>query len=61
MFEPTIGDERRSHRVFAVVDNRQVEHQGTIVKAICTLYGISCIVLFGSSSSYSFISLSLVQ
>ena len=61
MFEPTMGDASRSHRVFAVVDNHQVEHQGTIFKAICTLYGISSLVLFDLGASNSFISPSHVQ
>ena len=43
------------------VDNRQVEHQGMVVEAIGTLYGISATLLFDSSASDSFISPSLVQ
>ena len=51
----------RSHRVFAVIENRQAEHQGTIVEAIGTLYGTSSIVLIDSGALDSFISPSLVQ
>ncbi|XP_059072251.1 uncharacterized protein LOC131043017 [Cryptomeria japonica] len=31
--EPTVGDAGRTHRVFAAVDNRQAEHQGTVIEA----------------------------
>ena len=59
--EPTVGDAGRNHRVFAAVDNRQAEHQGTVVEATGTLHGISTLVLFDSGASDSFISPSLVQ
>ena len=61
MSEPTMGDAGRSHRVFAMVDNHQAEHQGTVVEAIGMFYGISSSVLFDSSASDSFISPSHVQ
>ena len=31
--EPTVGDLGRSHRVFTAVDNRQAEHQATVIEA----------------------------
>ena len=58
--EPTVGDAGRNHRVFAVVDNRQAEHQGMVVEATGMLHGISTLALFDSSASDSFISPSLV-
>ena len=56
MSEPTVGDVGRSHRVFAEVDNYHAEHQGTVVEAIGTLYGISSSVLFDLGALDFFIS-----
>ena len=61
MSEPTMGDANRSHRVFVVVDNCQIDHPGTVFKATGTLYGISSLVLFDLGALDSFISPSLVQ
>ena len=61
MSKPTVGDTSRCHRVFLVVDNYQAEHQGTIVEATGTLYGISSSILFDSGASNSFLSPSLIQ
>ena len=60
MSKPTMGDVARSHRIFVAVDNHQAEHQGTIVEATGTLYGISSLVLFDLGALDSFISPSLV-
>ncbi len=43
-----------------MVDNYQVEHQGTIFKAIVMFHGISSLVLFDLGVIDSFISTSLV-
>lgn len=47
--------------MFAAVDNRRDEHQSTIVETTGEIGGISCLVLFYSSSIDSFISSSLVE
>ena len=60
MSEPTVGDAGRSHRIFVEIENHQAKHQGTIVEATGTLYGISSSILFDSGALDSFISPSLV-
>ncbi|KAH9319347.1 hypothetical protein KI387_021116, partial [Taxus chinensis] len=30
--EPTVGDMARSHRIYAVVENHQAEHQSTVIE-----------------------------
>ena len=57
---PIVGDAGQHHRVFAVVDNCQVEHQGIVVEAIGTLCDISTLSLFDSGALDSFISPSLI-
>ena len=55
MSKPTMGDASRSHRFFAMVDNHQAKHQGTMVEAIGMLHGISTSFLFDFGALYSFI------
>lgn len=55
-FRANSWDAGRSHRVFVVVDNRQVEHQGTMVETSGVLQGGKIFVLFNSGASDSFIS-----
>ncbi|KAH9319720.1 hypothetical protein KI387_021489, partial [Taxus chinensis] len=59
--EQTVGDVGRAHRVYAAVDNRQAEHQATVIETTGTIRGISVFVLFDSGASDSFISPSIVD
>ena len=54
--KPTVGDVGRSHRVFAVVDNRQAEHQATVIEAVGIIQGSRVTVLFDSGATDSFVS-----
>lgn len=56
-----VGDAGISHRVFVTVENRQANHQGTVVDTSGVLQGISISILFDSSASDSFISPSVVE
>ena len=60
MSEPTMGDVERSHKVFVMVENCQVEHQGTIVKAIGMFQCNFFIVLMDLGTSIYLISSSLI-
>lgn len=42
--KPIVGDMGKSHRVFAVVDNYQAEHQAIIIEATCMIRGSSVTV-----------------
>lgn len=57
----TMGDVGRSYRVFAAVDDRQAEHQSTVMKTIGVLCGTPIFVLFDSSALDYFISSSIVE
>ena len=59
--EPTVGDVGRSHRVFAAVDNRQAEHQATVIEAAGIIQGSMVTVLFDSGATNSFISPFVVE
>lgn len=59
--EPIVGDMGRSHRVFAVVNNRQVEHQATVIEAAGMIRGNGVSILFDSGASDSFISPLVVE
>ena len=54
--EPTVGDVGRSHRVFAAVDNRQAEHQATVIECAGIIQGSMVTMLFDSGATESFIS-----
>ena len=54
--KPTVGDVGRSHRVFAAVDNRQAEHQATVIESAGIIQGSLVSVLFDSGATDSFIS-----
>ena len=58
--KPIVGDAGRAHRVFAAVDHRQADHQGTVVETTGAIQGIPLSVLFDSGATDSFISPSLV-
>ncbi|KAH9296682.1 hypothetical protein KI387_044262 [Taxus chinensis] len=59
--EPTVGDMGRSHRIYAVVENRQAEHQSTVIETSGSIGGIPTSILFDSGSSDSIITPSLVE
>lgn len=59
--EPTVGDAGRSHCVFAAVDNRQSNHQSTVIEASSVLHDSSISILFDSGASNSFISPLVVE
>ena len=59
--EPTVGDVGRSHRVFAAVDNRQAEHQATVIESAGIIQGNMVTVLFDSGATDSFISPFVVE
>lgn len=60
-FEPTIGDMGRAHMVFTVVDNRQAEHQATVIETIGMIRGSSVSILFDFGATDSFISPFIVE
>ena len=50
-----MGNSRGSHRVFAAVDHRQADHQGTVVETTGAIRGTSLSILFDSGAIDSFI------
>lgn len=56
-----MGDAGRAHRVFAVVDNFQVEYQGTVIETSGVLHDTSISILFDFGASDSFISPLVVE
>ena len=61
VLEPTVGDRGKSHMVFAAVDNRQAEHQATIIEALGKIRGSDVTILFDTGATDSFISPSVVK
>ena len=59
--EPTVGDMGRSHRVFAAVDNRQADHQATVIESSGIIKGNNVSILFDSGATDSFISPLVVE
>lgn len=59
--ELTVGDMGRSHRVFAAVDNHQVEHQAIVIEATSSIQGNMVTILFDSGATDSFISPFVVE
>lgn len=59
--EPIVRDAGMSHCIFVAVDKRQAKHQAIIVETLGVIGGISCLVLFDSGASNSFISPFLVE
>jgi hypothetical protein len=56
-----MGRASRSHQIYAAVNNRQVEHQSTVVESSSTLNHINVKVLFDSGTTDSFISPSALE
>ena len=50
-----------SHQIYAAVNNRQVEHQSTVMESSDTLNNINVKILFDSGVTDSFISLSALE
>jgi hypothetical protein len=51
-----MGRSSSSHQIYAVVNNRQAEHQSTVVESSGTLNHINVKILFDSGVTDSFIS-----
>ena len=56
-----MGDVGRSHTIYAAVDDRQADHQNTVVKTLGKLHGVSVSILFDSGATNSFISPTIVD
>ena len=56
-----VGDMGHSHRVFAAVDDRQVEHQATVIEATGIIGGSSISILFDLGAINSFVSPLVVE
>jgi hypothetical protein len=56
-----MGRASSSHHIYAVVNNRQAEHQSTVVESAGTLNHINVNILFNSGATYSFISPSTLE
>jgi hypothetical protein len=56
-----MGRESRSHQIYAVVNNRQAEHQSTVVESLSMLNHINVKILFDSGATNSFISPSALE
>jgi hypothetical protein len=56
-----MGRESSSHQIYATVNNRQDEHQSTVVDSSGTLNHINVKILFDSSATDSFISPSALE
>jgi hypothetical protein len=56
-----MGRSSSSHQIYATVNNRQAEHQSTVVESSGTLYHINVKILFDSGVTDSFISPSSLE
>jgi hypothetical protein len=56
-----MGRESSSHHIYAAVNNRQAEHQSTVVESSGTLNHINVKILFDSGATDSFISPSTLE
>jgi hypothetical protein len=56
-----MGRASSSHQIYAVVNNRQAEHQSTVVESSGTLNHINVKILFDSGATDSFISLPALE
>jgi hypothetical protein len=61
MSDPTVGDMGQSHRVFAVVDNRQAEHQASVIEASGMIRGRAVSILLDTGATDSFVSPLVVE
>jgi hypothetical protein len=57
----SMGRASRSHHIYATVNNRQAEHQSTVVESSGTLNHTNVKILFDSGATDSFISLSALE
>ena len=55
-----IGDSTINHHVFATLDQKQAEHQNTVIEAQGNIQGMKLSILFDSGAADSFISSALV-
>lgn len=58
--EATVGDSAKNHRIFATLDQKQVEHQNSVIEAQDNTQGMKVSILFYSGATDSFISSSFV-
>jgi hypothetical protein len=56
-----VGGSSSSHKIYAAVNNRQAEHQSTVVESTGTLNHINVKILFDSGATDSFISPSALE
>jgi hypothetical protein len=56
-----MGRSSSNHQIYAAVNNRQAEHQSTIVESSGMLNHINVKILFDSGATYSFISPSALE
>jgi hypothetical protein len=56
-----MGRMSSSHHTYAMVNNRQAEHQSTVVESSCTLNRVNVKILFDSGARDSFISPSALE
>jgi hypothetical protein len=52
----TVGDMGKAHRIHAAVNNRQAEHQSTVLETTGTIADQTLIILIDPSATESFIS-----
>lgn len=55
-----MGDSAKNHRIFATLDQKQAEHQNSVIEAQGNIQGMRESILFDSGSTESFISSSFV-
>lgn len=53
----TVGDLGKAHRIHAAVNNRQVEHQSTVLETLGNIDGMSFVILIDPGAIDSFISI----
>ena len=59
--EAIVGDSARNHRIFATLDQKQDEHQNSVIEAQGILQGMTVSILFYSRATDSFISSAFVE
>ena len=56
-----MGRASSNHQIYAAVNNRQAEHQSTVVESLGTLNHVNVKILFDSGATDSFISPSALE
>eukprot|EP00253_Pinus_taeda_P018041 PITA_18041 len=57
----TVGDLGKAHRIHAAVNNRQVEHQSTVLETSGNIDGMSFVILIDPGATDSFISINVLS